>query len=97
MRVSVQPLFSQGLVLKKNMRQEFRGMLRIREERSNLLGRTVVLAEVISATDGPIELLLPPLADAQVKWLHDGTMRICGTENIEGAHCYQTWEARLMQ
>jgi hypothetical protein len=74
---------------------KYRGELRIREARSQALGRTVTMADLISSTDGSDESVIPSLHDVNVIYLSSGTMRIRGFEDINGTQYGQTWDMKV--
>ena len=76
-------------------RQQYRGILRVRQERVDALGRYVTKAQLLH-TDGDFKQVLPELVDAQLLWVEDGEIRIRGTEVRDNVQFNQTWEGRVV-
>jgi hypothetical protein len=74
---------------------KYRGVMRIQEARNHALGRNVVIAELLSSTDGADAPLIPALLDAGVLFLSNSQMRIRGFELIEGTQYGQTWDVKV--
>lgn len=98
MDVIVRPINVNGSPLKTKDRKagkSYSGVLRVREDRLNLLGRAFVQAELISKVDGQESLMLPPLVDAHLLWLNESGMRITGMEVVANIQYYQTWDIKV--
>lgn len=98
MKVEVQQVTERGRSIsarERALRPSYRGRLRIQEARNHALGRTVVMAELLSLVDGPDSILVPALHDACVLSLANGRMRVRGFELVEGAQYAQTWDVRV--
>lgn len=99
MLVDVRPINVSGRPLPTSLRKKepaCRGKLEIVEDRNHRLGRVVLCATLIHATDGRDTELLPELMDAQVIWLNDKSMRVRGVEDVGGTMYAQTWEITVL-
>jgi hypothetical protein len=99
MRVEIRPINLRGKPLKKAERDALapaRGKLKVFENRIHSLGRTVRVAQVVSATDGTETELLPELLDADVLWMEGDTIRVRGTELVDGTAFGQTWDIKVL-
>lgn len=99
MRIEVRPLNHLGRPLRKSERTKSppcRGSLKVFENRLHSFGRAVMCAHVVSLTDGLESDLLPELVDMQLIWLDGATMRIRGTESVDGALYGQTWDIKVL-
>lgn len=99
MRIEVRTLNHLGRPLGKADRAKAppcRGKLKVFENRLHDFGRAVLCAQLLSATDGLDSEMLPELFDIQLIWLEDATMRIRGTERVEGALYGQTWDIKVL-
>ncbi|MFG6463725.1 hypothetical protein ACG04Q_19280 [Roseateles sp. DXS20W] len=95
MRATVRPINVRGRPLRSSERkatQEYVGVIRMREERNNQLGRAFVQAELVSAIDGQQGQVLPPLIDARVLYWKGKNLRVTGMEVVEDLQYYQTWD-----
>lgn len=72
------------------------GELRLREERSAEHGRSMLVATLQDARGGLREPVIPALLDAQVLWIEAGSLRIRGTERIDGVECAQAWAVKVL-
>ncbi len=98
MRVEAQLINDKGRSIDARDRvhmPKYRGQLRIREARSQAMGRIVTVADLISTTDGTDATLIPSLHDASVIFLESGKMRLRGFEVIDGAQYGQTWDVKV--
>jgi hypothetical protein len=94
MNVIVRPINVRGKPMRTAERMAskmFAGVLQVREERNNLLGRAFTQAELVSPIDGQRGSLLPPLIDARILWLKKNEIRMTGMEVVEDMQYYQTW------
>ena len=99
MQVEVRPIHLLGRPLPKSERMKgpaCRGKLRVAENRLHALGRSVQCATLTSVTDGLETPLLPELVDAKLLWLDDRTIRLQGSELIDGAFYTQTWDIKVL-
>jgi hypothetical protein len=99
MRVDVRPINICGRPLPKSQRTKqpaSQGKLRIGENRLHELGRVVLCATLTDTSDGLETPLLPELMDVQVIWVEDSSMRLRGTEKVEGVHYAQTWDITVL-
>lgn len=99
MRVEVRPMNVRGKVLKAAERKALpatRGKLKVFENRIHSLGRTVRVAQVVSATDGTETELMPELLDADVLWVEGDAIRVRGTELVDGTAFGQTWDVKVL-
>ena len=98
MKVEVQLINENGRSIAASDRtsmKKYRGHLRIREARSQSLGRTGLTSDLLSATSDADDALLPTLHDANVIYLSKGTMRIRGFEVVDGVQYGQTWDLKI--
>jgi hypothetical protein len=99
MQVDVRPINVGGRPLPASQRKKepaSRGKLQMVENRNHRLGRVVLCATLIHATDGRDTDLLPELMDAQVIWLNDKSMRVRGVEDVGGTMYAQTWDITVL-
>lgn len=71
------------------------GVLQVREERVQSLGRAVVIAHLVSSTDGVDTPLLPALHDASMLFVRGGQIRVRGFEMVDGIQYGQTWDIKV--
>lgn len=98
MKATVRPINVRGRPLRSVDRKAsklFVGRLQFREERSNMLGRAFVQAELISLVDGQHGQVLPPLVDARVLHMDGNKLRVTGMEVVEEQQFYQTWDVEV--
>lgn len=99
MLVEVRPINVGGRPLPTSLRKKepaSRGKLQIVEDRNHRLGRVVLCATLIHATDGLNTEMLPELMDAQVIWMNDESMRVRGVEDVGGTMYAQTWDIKVL-
>jgi hypothetical protein len=99
MKVSVQRVFHGGVIVPAKVRAahspRVEGVMRITEDRHEEMGRTTFKASLLDPKSGCMELLLPPLYDAQVIFVHQDTMRVRGTETAGKQHLAQCWDIKV--
>lgn len=98
MKVEVQPINERGRAVPAKMRAsqpKYQGVLSVNEERVHELGRAVVLAKLLSCTDGAQTPILPALHDATVLYMQGTQLRVRGFELVEGVQYGQTWDVRV--
>lgn len=98
MKVEVQPINERGRAVPARKRvalPKYLGVLSVSEERVHDLGRSVVLARLLSATDGAETPILPALHDAAILYVNGPQLRVRGFELVEGVQYGQTWDVRV--
>lgn len=98
MKVEIQLINERGRPVAAKTRSTmstYRGVLRMREERVHELGRTVVVAKLVSSTDGTDSELVPALHEASMLFLNGAQLRVRGYELVGGIQFGQTWEIRV--
>ena len=98
MKVEVQLINERGRSVPPRARAalpKYQGVLSVKEERVHELGRAVVLAKLVSSTDGTETLILPALHDAAVLYLQGSQLRVRGFELVEGIQYGQTWDVKV--
>jgi hypothetical protein len=96
MKVEVQLLNSNGKLVPSAMRRSMRkytGTLAVQESRLAELGRTLMVANLLSNTQEPV---VPALHDAALIYLADGRMRLRGFEVLNETQQGQTWDVKLL-
>lgn len=100
MKVEAQMINELGKSIPTRQREsqpQYRGRLRIREARSDAIGRIVTTADLISLTDGADSSVVPTLHDVNAIYLESGKMRIGGFEIVGGAQYGQVWDPKVSQ
>lgn len=99
MKVEVQLLSDKGRAVPRVQQRSLRrytGAFTLRETRSAALGRTLLVANLHSASDGTPEPLLPPLLDASVIHAEGDRLRVRGFELLDGTQLGQTWDVWVL-
>lgn len=99
MRVELQQVNEKGQGVPAKTRAampRYRGILRIREERVPALGRTTLVANLLSAIDDTEEPVVPFLTDATLLVIENGQLRVRGFELQGGVQFGQTWDIKVL-
>jgi hypothetical protein len=97
-KVEVQLINERGRAMSTRARTalpKYEGVLSVKEERIHELGRAVVLAKLVSATDGTQTPILPALHDAAVLYVQGSQLRVRGFELVDGVQYGQTWDVKV--
>ncbi len=98
MKVEVELINERGRIVATKTRAtmpRYRGVLRMNEERIQVLGRAVMIAQLVSGTDGTDTPLLPVLHEATVLYMRGAQIRVRGFELVDGVQYGQTWDVKV--
>lgn len=99
MRVEVKLLSEKGRAVPRALhrtRRSYTGAFTLQETRSSELGRSCIVANLHSNTEGVPEPVLPPLHDAAVIHAEGGRLRVRGFEMLDGLQLGQTWDVKVL-
>lgn len=99
MKVEVRPFRVKGRLVPYKQRIAMPsavGWLEVKEARMPRLGRSSVVARVVSPLDPLRPDALPALTDVQLLWAAEGQMHLTGSEQVEDAAYVQTWDVKVV-